>query len=551
MDSEGKSLSGAEFGLYDTNNITDETEPIETAESGVDGKVVFDISGLDVTKKYYLKEISAPFGYITDSKVYKVSVVENKENPQNIIVTGAIDGLTETDGKVINQKYTSTGGTTEVTVTKEWEDGLTPTPVSVSLWANGEKLSGPEYTVTLDSNNDWTKTWSNLPGDTVYEVKENDIPNGIEVTTDEKVEYTLAGEPYRIKPCNILSYTMSDNAVVIIFSGSQYHVWTPVEVSDKNSSFYGVLNKIKGNSGPSISSSNTQFYTGQDVNAGFENEEDIHFTYNLETREINVDYVASNAWSWFCIGNYNKKAEITLTNGIDEGATINIPVEKKWMGDPQFTQYRGYVTVQLYQNNQEYGEPVQIKKDDGWIYTFLNLPYYDSTNTPYNYTIEEINIDGDPIEESSWEIDISGSAQEGFVITNIWLPHWYIQKIDSVTENPLGKAKFTLTPRGSSEPSYYGISDATIGYIIWWDNQQDMNDYNINKRIKYIPDGTYILEEIEAPEGYLESSITWEITIENLEFLTIKDEAGNPVYPVGINVADFMSCHQTALMSCL
>lgn len=59
-----------------------------------------------------------------------------------------------------------------------------------------------------------------------------------------------------------------------------------------------------------------------------------------------------------------------------------------------------------------------------------------------------------------------------------------------------------------------------------------MDNCNIEKRVKYIPDGTYILEEMEAPDGYLKSSITWKITIKDLEFLTIRDGVGNPVYPV-------------------
>ena len=50
------------FDLYDTSAITNETEPVATAVSNAEGHVVFDISGLDVSKTYYLKETSAPFG---------------------------------------------------------------------------------------------------------------------------------------------------------------------------------------------------------------------------------------------------------------------------------------------------------------------------------------------------------------------------------------------------------------------------------------------------------------------------------------------------------
>lgn len=529
VDDSGKGLSGAQFGIYSTKQISESDEPILTASSGENGKVSFDISHM-TEGTYYLKEISAPFGYISDNAVYSVIITEDKSNPTSIRVSGNIQGLE--NGKLVNEKYTASGGETNVTVKKEWEDNLTPEPVSVTLWANGVRLDDPEYTVILNETNSWTKTWEDLPGDTVYEVKENDIPAYTEVTTEESVDYTISGVPYRITPCNVFSYTLAENAVVIIFRNSEYHVWTPVEISDRNS-FYSVLNAIKGNSGPAIRDNNTQFYTGKDVDAGFQNTDDIHFTYNDETRQINVDYVASNAWSWFCIGNYNKNATITLTNGIDENATIDIPVEKKWMGNPQFTDYRTYVTVELYQNGNKYSS-AQIKQEDNWKYIFEDIPYFywDSSSSSYKtyeYTIKEINIAGDPIYDANWVVDITGNANEGFVITNIWIPHWYIYKVSS-TDNrlPLGGAKFVLTKDGEEIPSYYGMS-LDYGRVVWWKNEQDLGD--ISKMEKYIPDGIYILKETEAPKGYEKNDVTWTITINDLEFATIIDSNGNTINP--------------------
>lgn len=64
VDSETKKgISGVSFSLYDTNQISDATEPIATAVSDNTGKVTFDISKLDISKTYYLKEDSVPFGY--------------------------------------------------------------------------------------------------------------------------------------------------------------------------------------------------------------------------------------------------------------------------------------------------------------------------------------------------------------------------------------------------------------------------------------------------------------------------------------------------------
>ena len=533
VDEGNNPLGNAEFGLYSSNEITDETIPLLKANSNDDGKVSFDISDLDVGT-YYLKEISAPFGYVIDDNIYLVSVSEDKTNPTEIIVQGKITGLK--NNQVINKKYVSTGGTTSVSVKKVWTDNLKPKPVSVSLWANDKKLEGNEYTVILDKNNNWSKTWDNLPGDTVYEVKENDIPNGIEVTTDEEVSYTVSGKPYTIKPCNELSYTAGENSVVLIKSGSLYHVWTPVPINEsEKSGFFNVLNQIK-DGGNAVEQSNTTFYSGASAQLGFVSAADIKLSFDSTNHRVSVDYVASNAWSWFSIGNYNKDEKITLTNGIDKKTTINIPVIKEWKGDPEQTDNYNYVTVQLYQNGKIYENPVKIRKEEGWTYIFTDLPCY-STNENgevivNNYMIKETEFGRDEskpfkVEDcKDWlKVEISENQDGGYTITNAIPDQWVIYKVSSTDHTkPLEGAEFTLTKKGASEPSYYGKSFNPDGVIKWWDKYGSVGNEELET--PYISDGEYILEEIKAPVGYSKNEMKWEITIKNLILTEIKDSNG-------------------------
>ena len=528
VDEERAAVPEATFGLYDTYNITDQTEPLLTAVSDSGGKVSFDISSLSADTTYYLKEISAPFGYISDENIYTVSITENNTDHTKIVMTGSIKGIE--DNQIVNEKYTSTGGTTSVTVKKEWEDGLTPTEVSVTLWANREPLPGEQYTVSLNEGNDWSHTWNNLPGDTVYEVKENNVPENVEVTTDEDVEYTLAGNPYTIRPCNVFEYTLTDNAVVLIFSGSEYHAWTPVEIGDKES-FYTFLNNMK-KGGPDTDEKNTEFYFGTDVEAGFDKPEDIQFTYDPETKEISLTYVASKAWSWFCIGNYDKNATITLTNGIDKDATIDIPVEKKWYGDTQFYENIDSVTVQLMRN----GVPVdngrvEITRANEWRYTFEDQPYYfyseaEKQYKVYDYSVVEIEIGNMPVENVGCEVEVVENPENTFVIKNMYYERWEIYKIGGNNkENVLEGAKFTLKKEG--EIAFYGQSDS-YGIVTWWKDEADVGDYE--KAEMYIPAGTYILEETEPPLGYQKSNIKWTITIDEEDLtVSIVDENGDDV----------------------
>ena len=118
---------------------------------------------------------------------------------------------------------------------------------------------------------------------------------------------------------------------------------------------------------------------------------------DYEIKEIPVDgYVSKYSFS--------EEGDYIITNISTE--TINIPVEKQWIGEEKES-----VTVRLLADGVEI-DNIILNSESDWKYTFAELPVYDvSDGHKYNYLIEE-----DPVE--NYKAEISGTSTEGFIITN-------------------------------------------------------------------------------------------------------------------------------------
>lgn len=529
VDSETQTgISGVSFSLYDTDQISDTTEPIATAVSDNTGKVTFDISKLDTSETYYLKEESVPFGYEESNTLYLVTLSEQQEDT-TIKVTGVIKDSNEaTVTSIENEPKENTGGTTTVTVKKEWQGGIKKVPIEVTLLANGQQVNNPNIVnpVTLQ-NEPWSHTWNNLPGDTEYTVQES-IPEGYTSSTETEYQFDINSPYEEIKPCNWLERELGSNGVVAIKKGSNYFVWTTVALSDEEQQqlLEGIREISKG-----FGESNTKFQSGN----GTFNELDGEFTFAYEDGKLKMSIDASNAWSWLLLGTYTKTVTTTITNSLDTTKTFDIPVTKSWKGDPEQIDHQTSVTVQLYQNGEPYNDAVEILKANGWKYTFEGLPYYslnpsDGSVITNQYTVKETKIGTLNVENcSDWLfVDVSGNAEDGFTITNAIPEKLYIQKVSSADSGEfLGEADFTLTVKGEEEPSYFGKSAKGNGLLQWWEAQADVGIPD--KEVDYIEDGIYILEETKAPEEYIKSNIKWVITIENLMIKSITDENGKEI----------------------
>ena len=533
-------LSGVSFSLYDTDEITSETQPIATTVSDSDGKVIFDISGLDTKKTYYLKEDTTPFGYQANDEIYTVNLSEERVNT-TIKVSGIIyksDGSSVTS--IENTPKESTGGTTTVTVKKNWENGIKEVPIELTLYANGQKVKAPSIKNPVTLNRaPWEWTWENLPGDTEYTVQET-VPDGYKASIKTEYQFDI-NSPYEvINPCNWLKRELGENGVVAIKKGNNYFVWTTVELKaiEKEQLLDEIRTIAQG-----FGDSNTTFQYG----SGKFNVLDGSFNFDYNDGELTMSIDASKAWSWLLLGTYTKTVTTTITNSISD-KTIDIPVTKEWKGDPERTNNYNYVTVQLYQNGTAFKNPVKIYKDKDWTYTFTDLPYYSINKngevTVNDYTVKETEFGKEGITSfqvencEGWlKVEINKNEDGSYTITNAIPDKWFICKVSSTNHGQtLEGAEFTLTKKGDPHPSYYGKSFNPGGVIKWWDEYENVGKAELE--VPYISDGEYILEETKAPVGYSKNEMKWEITIENLILTDITDSNG-PVEDQGkINRAE-------------
>ena len=150
-------------------------------ETITDGKITTNENGmlyLGLEQGKYTLTESPPFGYDGPSSI-TFSVDENGKISQDDL-DAELDGIENLDGEktatsdwVIvsdNQALLTVKNTSKMLVTvtakKVWEEGTAADkikPVTVSLYRNGVKMSGDDYTWTLNDKNSWVHTWYNLP----------------------------------------------------------------------------------------------------------------------------------------------------------------------------------------------------------------------------------------------------------------------------------------------------------------------------------------------------------------------------------------------------
>ncbi len=109
-----------------------------------------------------------------------------------------------------------------------------------------------------------------------------------------------------------------------------------------------------------------------------------------------------------------------------------------------------------------------------------------------------------------------------FTAVNTFLPDFTLKKVDGITGTPLADVKFTL----QNENNLYYTFDSDLYEIIWKEEAEEEHTVSTGEDgtylFHYLPDGTYILTEVAAPDGYnlLPAAIT--ITIEDGSVMTVE-----------------------------
>lgn len=508
-DENGDALEGALFGLYKSEADIENENSIQEARSDANGEVTFDISNLQ-EGTYFLKEIAAPFGYIADSDTYKVIVTET-EKGTDIIVKGEIkDGKNNLVTTITNQKQTTGGGTTAVTVKKEWGEEVKPdqkVPVTVTLKSNNQTVPvdiAIENPVTLDDP-DWAHTWSDLPGSIEYTVEEAPVA-GFSATNDTTSSYIINSGFNKYSLESIKEFELGGNGIIIVKKGNGATIWTDKYISDEDDR-KNIIEALKKNDivqkGIGSALNNSDFVTGNCIIEG----EGISIGYDTDTGKVTLKSNISSAKSIFWAGTYNETKTITITN--NKVTETDIPVEKKW-GDSVEDTEKQSVEIGLY-NGDTQVRTVPLTGNPDWKGVFENVPYWNEiTGEKIRYTVKEISIGDKPVDKTDFQVTVTENSDGSFTVTNEKLKPWKILKV-SASDNtkPLKDAIFKLEKGGPNSATYYGKTGED-GIVVWY---TDKDCTEANKLEGAIPIGNYQLSEIQAPSGYTVSSITWTVEV--------------------------------------
>lgn len=183
-----KKLEGAKFSLYESLNKDPILENITTNRNGL-----ATIPNLEIGKKYYLKELVAPEGYVKDKEITEFTVTNdlNKIQIANLIKQKPLE-----PAKI------------DITVNKKWA-GPKKDSINIKLFANGEE----KKSVELNEENGWKHTFEGMP-------------NVNNISDKEKIVYTVQEDKVEGYDSRIIK--KSDNNFEIL-NVSQEKLDIPVE----------------------------------------------------------------------------------------------------------------------------------------------------------------------------------------------------------------------------------------------------------------------------------------------------------------------------------
>lgn len=448
---------------------------------------------------------------------------------------------------VTNSKLEKGAGTTDVTVDKEWltESGNYDLPeyVTVTLYKdvnhNGDWDEADEpvtgvSAIQLNAANGWHGLWEELPGDTDFVVRE-EYPEGYLLKTTESAnDITNVTYIDRVETCRNLIWDLQKNNMLVTKKGNDWVIWTLYDLGLSKDEREQVVDWVKDGVNGNMSYDNTEFAFGA---GGFGQNSDIVLV-DRGNGNWQLQFGKSSTWSMFWYLKYDRTQAITLKNEIIPEHETSLDVTKVWSDDNPSDLT---VEVQLLQNGVPYikdGSEVKVilSQENGWKHTFTGLPYFTKDGNHYTvnqYTVKETQIGEEEVVENfanGYRSSISGSMEEGYVITNTKTTPWQIIKVSSNNSNiTLEGAEFTLTTDISNgvDPektvTYWGKSDNT-GIVKWFSDSQ----FTEGKEVDVIPDGDYILTETKAPGNYIINNANWSISIHS-GTIVIDNETGTDI----------------------
>ena len=467
-------------------------------------------------------------------------------------VTGDVDqGFTVTNKKSLNVTPLVPSTITK-TITKEWVN-LTQAEIdtlstTIALYKNGNKVQE----VTVDKNNHFTATFSNLPvTDTitstanVYTVKEldgdgNAVEEGNSITIDSR-DFTVHYDGTKIVNTYIPKPVLVDPPVKKIVEGNPTNASTfqfemkAINPTDPmpNGSVNGVKLATVIGSGEvefgtfEITQAGTYQYVIREINDGIAN-----YTYDTTLYTITFD-VRDVAGQLVADKRVEKEDgtvvdEAVFTNVYKAPSTITKTITKEWVNLTQAEIDTLSTTIALYKNGNKVQE-VTVDKNNHFTATFSNLPVTDTiTSTANVYTVKELDGDGNAVEEgNSITIDSRDFTvhYDGTKIVNTYIPKPVLvdPPVKKIVEgNPTNASTFQFEMKAinPTDPMPNGSVNGVKLATVIGSGEVEFGTFEITQAGTY----QYVIREIN--DGI--ANYTYDTTLYTITF-DVRDVAGQLV----------------------
>ena len=288
----------------------------------------------------------------------------------------------------------------DIPVRKVWFDnddihGSRPESIEVQLYADGNAYGTP---VVLSSTNDWSYTWNSVErfkdGKPVnYTINEIEVPEGyssiVTGETENGFVITNSCSHLDIKEITVNKvWKDSDNqdgirpdSVIVQLYGNGEAVGESIVLNERNQWTYTW--------------------------------EELKFSDDHKEIEYTVKEEAVDGYQSVITGNMTDGYVITNSHNVE---TFELPVKKVWNDkNNSHTVRPDNIKVQLYANGKKLGSEITLNAENQWMYVWKDLNKNEA-GIPIVYTIEELNV------PEHYTSVISGNAENGFVITNNYIP---------------------------------------------------------------------------------------------------------------------------------
>ena len=504
---------------YDRDTVVKEGVTVEgaTAEDGNTGFYWFDNGG---TATVYLKAGQwICIANMAKDTVYTVTELLGEDMPDGFQFVKAesdaenmVDGETSTPATISdnvasgtidksNSNYTvvysNTYGQTELTVTKEWNDGNNQDKIrpddeaykaDISLLNGETALTDYDDNCTVTDNGDGTYTinYSDLPlyinnEEAEYKVKESTVPDGYEVSGSPAADGETITNTHAPETINVSVSKEWDDAddqdgirptsVSVQLKAGQSNVGDPITLDEDNEWTY------TWETLPEAVDGNTIEYTVEEVKTTVITGTDGAGTYAIDIDGSMAEgYVITNTHT-------PEQTEVTVTKVWDDA-------------DDQDGIRPASISVRLYVGGVASDETVELNAENEWTNTWTGLDKYAGTTTPIAYSVDET------AEPAGYRKNVT-QAEDGsfdFTITNSHTPE---------------ETEVTVTKVWDDADNQDGIRPASISVQLKADgaaegeavelNEGNKWSYTWTELDKYAGTTTpiaYTVDETAVPDGY-------------------------------------------------